>query len=67
MLIDDGAKALADGQKHCSNLWILNLETNSIGADGGKALADGLNHCMLYGIVLVLKVQKPFLMVKALQ
>ncbi len=41
----DGAKALADGLKHCSSLQTLNLEWNSIGDDVAKALADGLKHC----------------------
>ena len=41
---DDGAKALADGLKHCPELQTLNLEWNSIGADGAKALADGLKN-----------------------
>ena len=41
----DGAKALAEGLKHCTNLQTLNLDSNSIGADGAKALAEGLKHC----------------------
>ena len=41
----DGARALADGLKHCSSLQTLNLERNSIGADGAKALANGLKNC----------------------
>ena len=42
---DNGAKALAEGLKHCMNLQTLNLNNNSIGADGAKALAEGLKHC----------------------
>ncbi len=34
----DGAKALANGLKHCSSLQTLNLEWSSIGNDGAKAL-----------------------------
>ena len=41
----DGAKALAEGLKHCTNLQTLNLDSNSIGADFAKALAEGLKHC----------------------
>ncbi len=33
-------KALIDGLKYSSNLKILNLEANSIGADCAKAPAD---------------------------
>ena len=41
----DGAKALAEGLQHCSNLQTLHLKNNGIGADGAKALAKGLQHC----------------------
>ena len=41
----DGAKALAEGLKHCTNLRTLNVISNSIGTDGTKALAEGLKHC----------------------
>ena len=41
---DNGAKALAEGLKHCTNLQTLNISYNYIGADGAKALAEGLKH-----------------------
>ena len=42
---DEGAVALADGLKSCSNLQRLRLSTNNIGAEGAVALADGLKSC----------------------
>ena len=42
---DEGAVALADGLKSCSNLQTLDLTTNNIGTEGAVALADGLKSC----------------------
>ena len=42
----DGAKALAEGLKHCTNLKMLDLRGSSIGADGAKSLNKGLKFCM---------------------
>ena len=42
---DEGAVALADGLKSCSNLQRLYLSYNNIGAEGAVALADGLKSC----------------------
>ena len=41
----DGAVALAEGLKCCTNLQTLNLSSNSIGSDGAVALAEGLKCC----------------------
>ena len=41
----EGAVALADGLKSCSNLQGLDLSTNNIGAEVAVALADGLKSC----------------------
>ena len=41
----EGAVALADGLKSCSNLQYLYLSTNNIGTEGAVALADGLKSC----------------------
>ena len=41
----DGAKTMAGGLKHCTNLQILGLDNNSIGTGGAKALADCLSNC----------------------
>ena len=41
-----GAKALAEGLKHCMNLQMLDLFNNTIDTDGVRALAEGLKHCM---------------------
>ena len=40
-----GAKALAEGLKHCTNLQTLNFVRKSTGAYGAKALTEGLKHC----------------------
>ena len=42
---DEGAVALADGLKSCSNLQYLALSANSINDEGAVALADGLKSC----------------------
>ena len=41
----EGAVALADGLKSCSNLQYLDLSANNISAEGAVALADGLKSC----------------------
>ena len=41
----EGAAALAEGLKSCTNLQNLELSLNSIGAKGAAALAEGLKSC----------------------
>ena len=42
---DEGAEALADGLKSCSDLQALYLNNNNIGDGGTVALTDGLKSC----------------------
>ena len=50
-ILNQGARFLANGLKHCVHLQTLDLAYNQIGDKGAKFLADSLKHCKLLQVL----------------